>query len=71
MASMGQRSYLPHMDARRNQVYTGLYHFRDRFEVVKNQWPSDVRELVDELNERGEKVIFLGGRRKSALQSLD
>ena len=34
--------------------------FRDRFEVVKNQWPSDVRELVDELNERGEKVIFLG-----------
>ncbi len=50
----------PVMDARRNQVYTGLYHFRDRFEVVKNQWPSDVRELVDELNERGEKVIFLG-----------
>ena len=33
----------PVMDARRNQVYTGLYHFRDRFEVVKNQWPSDVR----------------------------
>ena len=36
----------PVMDARRNQVYTGLYHFRDRFEVVKNQWLSDVRELV-------------------------
>lgn len=50
----------PIMDARRNQVYTGLYHFRDRFEVVKNQWPSDVRELMDELNERGERVIFLG-----------
>lgn len=50
----------PIMDARRSQVYTGLYHFKHEFEVVREQWPSDVRELVEELNRRGERVIFLG-----------
>ncbi|MCB6610364.1 tRNA (adenosine(37)-N6)-threonylcarbamoyltransferase complex dimerization subunit type 1 TsaB [[Clostridium] symbiosum] len=50
----------PIMDARRNQVYTGLYHYRDSFEVVREQWPADIRELAEELNRIGEKVIFLG-----------
>lgn len=50
----------PIMDARRNQVYTGLYHFSETFEIVKEQWPSDIGELTQELNGRGEKVIFLG-----------
>lgn len=50
----------PVMDARRSQVYTGLYRYRDSFQVVKSQWASDVGELVEELNERGERVIFLG-----------
>jgi len=48
------------MDARRNQVYTGLYRFGETFEVVKEQWAGDIRELIKELNERGERVIFLG-----------
>lgn len=50
----------PIMDARRSQVYTGLYRFSDGFQVVKEQWPADIHELLAELNERGEKVIFLG-----------
>lgn len=50
----------PIMDARRNQVYTGLYHFREEFEIVKEQQPADIKELVEELNGRGERVIFLG-----------
>lgn len=50
----------PMMDARRNQVYTGLYRNQCAFEVVKAQCAMDVKELVKELNERGEKVIFLG-----------
>ena len=43
----------PIMDARRNQVYTGLYHFQDGFEIVKEQQPADIKELVEELNQRG------------------
>ena len=50
----------PIMDARRNQVYTGLYHYKDRFEIVKEQCPMDMGVLAAELNDRGEKVIFLG-----------
>lgn len=50
----------PMMDARRNQVYTGLYHFDGSFEIVKEQCAVDAGELVEELNGRGETVIFLG-----------
>lgn len=50
----------PMMDARRNQVYTGLYRYPCSFEVVKAQCAMDVKELLKGLNERGEKVIFLG-----------
>lgn len=50
----------PIMDARRNQVYTGLYHFEREFQIVKEQCAMDVRMLAEELNARGEFVIFLG-----------
>lgn len=51
----------PMMDARRNQVYTGLYAFQGgEFLVLREQWASDVRELASLLNEKGEEVIFLG-----------
>lgn len=50
----------PIMDARRSQVYTGLYHFEKEFEVVKESCGMDIHELIRELNERGERVIFLG-----------
>jgi tRNA threonylcarbamoyladenosine biosynthesis protein TsaB len=48
------------MDARRGQVYTGLYHYEENFAVVKPQCGMDIHELIQELNARGERVIFLG-----------
>lgn len=50
----------PIMDARRNQVYTGLYRCREELEVVKEQCAMDMKELIQELDERGEPVVFLG-----------
>lgn len=50
----------PIMDARRNQVYTGLYHFEKEFEIVKEQCAMDIHDLIAELNECGERVIFMG-----------
>lgn len=50
----------PMLDARRQQVYTGLYRWNDSFEVVKEQWAAEIHDLLAELNQRGEPVIFLG-----------
>lgn len=50
----------PIMDARRNQVYTGIYDNRDGFNVVKEQCAMDVDELAAELDRLGAPVIFLG-----------
>lgn len=50
----------PIMDARRNQVYTGVYRFEESFEVVDGQMAVDVQELIDLLNGKDERVIFLG-----------
>ena len=50
----------PMMDARRNQVYTGIYRFKQDFEIVEPQMAIAVQELIEKLNEYGEKVTFLG-----------
>lgn len=51
----------PIMDARRSQVYTGLYRFEnDEFRVVEEQMAISVQDLVKKLNQYGEKVTFLG-----------
>ena len=50
----------PIMDARRNQVYTGIYDNRNGFSVMKEQCAMDIEELVEELNAAGQKVMFLG-----------
>lgn len=50
----------PMMDARRNQVYTGIYRFENQFEVVEEQMAISVEELIEKLNQYGEKVTFLG-----------
>ena len=48
------------MDARRNQVYTGIYRFEREFEVVMEQAAMEIGELLSRLNACGERVIFLG-----------
>ena len=50
----------PIMDARRSQVYTGLYHMHRGIEVVKGQCAMAIEELIEYLEELGEPVIFLG-----------
>ena len=50
----------PIMDARRNQVYTGVYRFREEFEILREQDAMDMGEILEVLNGLGEPVIFLG-----------
>ena len=51
----------PIMDARRNQVYTGMYRFENhRMVTVKDQMAIGVEALAQELNTLGEQVTFLG-----------
>ena len=51
----------PMMDARRKQVYTGLYTFVDgKMQVLKEQTACPVEEILEECNARGRKVVFLG-----------
>lgn len=55
------RLVCPLIDARRNQVYTGLYRVSgDMPEAVIDQTACDISEIVDKINEIGEAVIFLG-----------
>lgn len=55
----------PLMDARRNQVYTGLYEFVKKvtdFEMncLLPQCAVDIAEVIDKVNALGRDVIFLG-----------
>ncbi len=57
-----RRIICPIMDARRRQVYTGLYRFDkdDKIEVLMDQVPMDIDELIEVLGDRGEEVLFVG-----------
>lgn len=51
----------PLMDARRNQVYTGIYKFvNGQLTVLEKQMAVPVQDMIEKLNALGEKVIFLG-----------
>ena len=51
----------PIMDARRGQVYTGVYRCDgDKLTVVCEQSCMLLSDMVEKLNSLGEKVIFLG-----------
>lgn len=51
----------PMMDARRNQVYTGIYRFEDgKFCVIEEQKPAAVQEIAQKLNALGGPAVFLG-----------
>ena len=55
------RMVCPIMDARRDQVYTGLYEFvNDKLVVVSQQKVVSMDEIIDEINGIGKEVIFLG-----------
>lgn len=51
----------PLMDARRNQVYTGLYRYnKDGFQIVEDQMAVLVDEIIGKVNAYGEPVTYLG-----------
>lgn len=51
----------PLMDARRNQVYTGLYRYnKDGFTIVEEQMAVLVDEIIEKVNTLGEPVTYLG-----------
>lgn len=51
----------PIMDARRNQVYTGIYEFgHGGLNVVRDQDAMDINELINILNDMGKPVTFTG-----------
>ena len=51
----------PIMDARRNQVYTGLYTFEnDSLSVISEQMAVSVNDLAQKINALGRKTVFLG-----------
>ena len=51
----------PIMDARRNQVYTGIYRFQEhKLVTVEAQMAVPMAEMIEKLNARGEEVVFLG-----------
>lgn len=51
----------PLMDARRNQVYTGVYRFNEAaLETVMEDSALDIEDVIKFLNAKGEPVMFLG-----------
>ena len=54
------RVICPLMDARRQQVYTGIYENRDGLVVLHPQCVVAFSEIAEELNRFGREVIFLG-----------
>ena len=51
----------PIMDARRGQVYTGIYRFSDEnMEILQQQCAVSIEELLEKLKEIGGQVIFAG-----------
>lgn len=51
----------PIMDARRNQVYTGIYAFENHeMQILQESDAYDIVELIGKLNALGKSVVFLG-----------
>ena len=54
------RLICPLMDARRQQVYTGIYENIDGLNVLHPQCVTALADIAEELNQLGREVIFLG-----------
>lgn len=54
-------SVCPLMDARRSQVYTGIYEFeQEELKALESQTAVSVQELTEKVNGLGREIIFLG-----------
>lgn len=55
------RAVCPILDARRGQVYTGIYEFRDgELAVLEDQMAVSIEELGEKLKSLGRPAVFLG-----------
>ena len=54
------RLICPLMDARRQQVYTGIYENAGELRVIEPQCVAALSEITQKLNALGREVIFLG-----------
>ncbi len=55
------RIICPLMDARRNQVYTGIYEWKDnRLHILEPQMAVSIQEIAEKLCSLNREVIFLG-----------
>ncbi len=55
------RVICPLMDARRNQVYTGIYEFKqEELSVIEPQMAVGIEAIAEKLRALGRPVIFLG-----------
>jgi tRNA threonylcarbamoyladenosine biosynthesis protein TsaB len=56
-----EKLIVPIMDAKAGRVYTGIYKWEDEeLKCVKEQFPCNIEELVDILNQYREPLIFTG-----------
>lgn len=65
----------PMMDARRGQVYTGLYQYErvdgvSQFQVLSDQQAVSVEEIIAQVNERKKPVIYLGDGQAAYMEKI-
>lgn len=62
----------PMMDARRNQVYTGLYEFEGpNLKAIRPQAALGIEEILEEINKLGRKVILIGDGTAVHAETID
>ncbi len=64
------RVICPMLDARRGQVYCGLYEFHDTFRILRPQAAMAALELMEELNSLGRPVVLLGDGVPASLEVI-
>ena len=58
------------MDARKENVFAGIYRNEEKFEIVKPACHINIHELADLLNQLGEPVILTGDGADAYLEQL-
>ena len=63
---------VPLMDARRNETYTGIYFFdNDELVVLREQCAVPLEDILEDVNDRGKKTVFLGDGVKVFRQQIE
>lgn len=63
LSGCGDALICPIMDARRQEVYSGLYEESSKeypLNIIANETAGPLTEVIDRINELGRRVVFLG-----------